>query len=95
MKVRQLMKVYNILTTIVVEDRVDESEIQNLRSDIQTAVIENFYISNCINHYELKETIDYPDTPPRENDPEGEAYDKWIEKSQEVIDRILIEMRNP
>jgi len=87
------MKVYNILTTIVVEDKVDESEIQNLQEDIQTTVLEDFYISNCVVHYELKETIDYPDTPSRENDPEGEAYDKWIEKSQEVIDRILTEMK--
>jgi hypothetical protein len=42
----------------------------------------------------LKETINYPDTPPRERDLTGEYYDRWLNKSQEVIDRYLIEMRN-
>ncbi|OQC43627.1 MAG: hypothetical protein BWX59_02364 [Bacteroidetes bacterium ADurb.Bin028] len=88
------MKVYQILTTIIVEDEVDDSKIGELcRENIETAVMEDFYISNCITRYELKETIDYPDTPPSKKD--GEKYDKWMDKSQEVIERIEIEMRNP
>ena len=90
------MKVYQILATLIVEDEVDDSRIGELcRENIQTAVIEEFYISNCITNYELKETIDYADIPPSEKDPDGEKYDKWMDKSQEVIERIMVEMRNP
>jgi len=90
------MKVYQILATLIVEDEVDDSRIGELcRENIETAVMEDFYISNCITHYELKETIDYPDTPHFEKDEDEEKYDKWIDKSQEVIERIENEIRNP
>jgi hypothetical protein len=91
------MKVYQILVTLVVEDEVDDSKIRELcRENIQTAIMEDFfYISNHTSHYTLKETIDYPDVPPHEKDKDGEAFDKWISKSQEVIERIEIEMKNP
>ena len=52
------MKVYQILATLIVEDEVDDSRIGELcRENIETAVMEDFYISNCITHYELKETM--------------------------------------
>jgi len=90
------MKVYQILATLIVNDNIDDSRISELyRENIQTAVMKDFYISNCITHFDLKETVDYPDPPINENDPDGEFYDKWIQKSQEVIERIEMEMRNP
>ena len=88
------MKVYNILATVIVEDEVTDLEIANIcRENIHAVIMEDFYISNCITHYELKETIDYPDPP--EIDSKGENFDKWIKKSQEVIERIQVEIRNP
>jgi hypothetical protein len=93
------MKVYNILATVVVEDNLSESKIQLVcRENIEKAIMEDFYIGNCVVHYELTKTIDFPDLPPL-NDVSDEIYeekyDAWMEKSQEVIDGILVEMRNP
>jgi len=89
------MKVYQISATIIIEDKEDESRIKDIcNENIQTAVLEDFYISNCIVDFELKETINYPDTPGSENDPDGRCYDNWINKSQEVIDKILSESKN-
>jgi hypothetical protein len=90
------MKVYQILATIVVEDIIEEQRIRDIcRENIETSVNEDFRIANCATHYTLKETINYPDTPLGEGDPTGKHYDRWLGKSQEVIDRYLIEMRNP
>lgn len=89
------MKVYQILATVIVEDEIDDSRIAELcRENIQTAVMEDFYISNCITHFTLRETIDYPDVPPSENDPNGEKFDGWIKKSQEIIEEIAKDMRD-
>jgi hypothetical protein len=88
------MKVYQIMATVIVEDEIHDFEIANIcRENIEIAIREDFYIANCITHFALKETIEYEDTPPR--DPKGEQFDNWMKKSQEVIDRIQMEMRNP
>ena len=96
------MKVYQITATVIIQDRVDEDKIEQLcMENIYKAVMEDFYIGNCITHYELKETIDYPDIPLDKEldhiyeDEFEDEYDNWIKKSQEVIDRIKMEMRNP
>lgn len=61
--------------------------------------MEDFCISNCITNYELKETIDYADLPNRidlNNDDKYDAiYQNWTNKSQEVIEKIENEIRNP
>ena len=88
------MKVYRILTTVIVEDKVDDSRIGELCENLETIFIENFGISNFITFYELDKTIDYPDTPPGDEDPGGEKYDKWMDKSQEIIESVIIEIRN-
>jgi len=93
------MKVYNILATVVVEDNIDDKRIADVcNENIQKAVMEDFNIGNCIVHYELKEMIDFSDLPIRDSigdDDYDDKYDEWIKKSQEVINRILVEMRNP
>ena len=89
------MKVYQISAIIIVEDDIDDSRIQDIcNENIQTAVMEDFYISNCITHYELKEVVDYPDTPPSEKDIDGEQFNNWIKRSQEVIDQIEMNLKN-
>jgi hypothetical protein len=90
------MKVYQILTILVVEDEIENKEIGEICKAIEEDVIcDNFYISNCINVFELKETIKYPDPPASEDDSTGEDFNKWIEKSQEIIDQFNMELRNP
>jgi len=90
------MKVYQILATVIVGDSIDNSRISELcRENIQTAIMKDFYISNCITYFDLKETIDYPDPPINENDQDGKFYDEWMQKSQEIIEQIKIEIRNP
>ena len=99
------MKVYQILATVVVEDNLSESKIkvvcnENIEKAIEKAIMEDFCIGNCFANYELKETINYPDLPPLDieklhDEVYGDKYDEWMKKSQEVIDRYLIEMRNP
>jgi len=90
------MKVYQILTTLVVEDKIEDKEIGEICKAIEEDVIsDNFYISNCMNLFELKETIKYPDTPVLEDDATEGAFNNWMKKSQEIIDQIEIEVRNP
>lgn len=93
------MKVYNILATIVVEDKIDDSVIAQIcRENIELAIKEDFNIGNCITHYDLKETINHPDISIIDtvsDEVYENEYDGWIMKSQEVIDRIKMEMRNP
>lgn len=83
------MKVYQITTILVVEDEIEKDEIGELCKEFEETITDNFYISNCVFNYQLKETIDHQDHPGSENDPNGEAFDKWIKKSQEVIEKEL------
>lgn len=89
------MKVYEVLATIVVEDSIGDETIANLcRENIEVAVMEDFCISNCMTHFELKETIDYPDGSRGDKDYE-KMFDNWMKKSQEVIERIRKEKQGP
>jgi len=88
------MKVYEILTTIVVEDVIDKPDIIKICNDLEEAVRNRLFISNQMCHYELKETIDYPDGTRGDKDYE-KAFDNWVTKSQQVIDRIRKEKQEP
>lgn len=78
------MKIYQILSTIVVSDKVTNGDISNLCLEIDNTITSNFFISNNINGFFVNETVDYPDPTEDKN---GESFHKWIEKSQEIIDK--------
>ena len=90
------MKVYQILATVIVEDSVEASEIGKLCKHLEEDANYNIRMSNYITVYTLDEIINYPDPPSDINDNSYEKlYDKWMDESQKVIDRVKMEMRNP
>lgn len=87
------MKVCEIKALIIVEDLVEDSEIEELCKYLEEDATNSFRISNFEIRYSLARTIDYPDIPLNDKeDSYDEIYDKWADKSREVIEKIKLEI---
>jgi len=79
------MKMYEILTTVVVEDKIQDPDINDICKEIHDIIFgqDQIQISNLTTHHTLHKTIDYPDLtrPISLND-----FDKWMSKSQIEIE---------
>jgi hypothetical protein len=84
------MKVYEIRMILVTEDHINKDNIQALIEEFSDDLseIEDLWASNF--HFDIKKSqLKYPDIDRDDEENFGVNFDKWLSKSQKIINNRI------